>query len=103
MMADLLIGAGCLGAGLTALVCMPYISRRIAETPLTKADRVRLRLRKMTGCDLSVEYVRATSAAMNCAKKNNAAGVANARKYAQLILEEAMSRAERNEWHASPH
>jgi hypothetical protein len=98
MMADLLIGAGCLGAGLTALVCMPYISRRIAEKPITKADRVRIKLRNMSGLELRVDYQCTCAAAMVCAGKNDRRGVQHARKRAQLILEEAQNRAERKDW-----
>ena len=95
MMADLLIGVGCIGMGVTGLVFLPHIRRLISRVALSEADRIRIKLRKLTAIELRTEYHHACAAALVCAGKNDRRGMRNARRYSRLIIEEARERAKR--------
>ena len=99
MMADLLIGVGSIGAGITGLVWL----RHLIRTAFPEVNAIREELARMTTLELHAELTRCAGAIMVCGRKGDHDGVAHARRRIRLIGDEMLSRAdtekEGRKWH----
>ena len=80
-MGDLIMGIGLIGLGVTGLISMPYLSRKLPEL-----IEKRHRLNRMSAFELHTELTRCAGAIMECARVGDKEGMRHAYKAMKPIM-----------------